>query len=207
MEVIFNLTQEVVSLPAEIPDLATQFASPMMDAAELTYLAATLALAPRDPSAIVVEIGTYVGQTAIYMAKVLRLLGRRIPILSIDPFERVRPDPLNPQGHYGDYLENILRHHVEDVCMPLVAFSEQAAPVVPNRIAVLIVDGSHHYPDVQKDLALYCPKLVPGGLVFIDDYVEAYPGVRQAVDEYLTPDHPFQTLHRAWFVIARRLSL
>lgn len=206
MDILFNLTQETVSLPDTVSDLAAQFASSMMDAAELTYLAALLAIAPWDRSAIVVEIGTYIGQTAVYMAQVLRVLGhRRVPILSIDPFERAQPDPLNPQGQYSAYLENILRYHVDDVCFPLVAFSEQAAPVVPNNIGLLIIDGSHRYPDVQKDLALYCPKVIPDGLVFIDDYVEAYPGVRQAVDEYMTPDRPFRVIHRSWFVIARRL--
>jgi cephalosporin hydroxylase len=206
MQVVLNQTRQVVHLPDEIASLALQYASPMMDAGELTYLAAALALAPWDRQGIVVEIGTYIGQTAAFMAKVLRHLGHRVPVLSIDPFERFQPDPLNPQGVYSAYLNTILSHEVADVCLPLVAFSQQAAPVVPDRIGLLVVDGSHHYPDVWKDLEYYAPKVLPGGFVFVDDYVEAYPDVCRAVDEYFTPDRPFTILHRAWFVIAQRLS-
>lgn len=205
-KIVLNITKEEILVPNEIFDLATAFASGMMDAGELAYLAAAIATVPWDRQAIVVEIGTYVGQTAVYMAKVLQILGYRIPILSIDPFERFTPDPLNPQGQYNAYIENIVKHCVDDVCMPLVAFSEHAAAVVPDRIGLLIVDGSHHYPDVQKDLTLFCPKVICGGLVFIDDYADAYPGVRQAVDEYFTGNLLFKIIHQSWFVIARRIS-
>jgi cephalosporin hydroxylase len=205
-QVVMNQTHQVVHLPDEIVSLASRYASSMMSAQELTYLAAALALAPWDRQGIVVEIGTYIGQTAAFMAKVLRHLGHRVPVLSIDPFERFQPDSLNPQGSYSSYINTILSHDVADVCLVLVAFSEQAAPVVPDRIGVLVVDGSHHYPDVRKDLELYAPKVLPGGIVFVDDYGGAYPDVRRAVDEYFTPDRPFTILHRALhnFLIAQR---
>ncbi len=202
----FNLTQQHVFIPDDIADLATQFASGMMDASELTYLAATLAMVPWDRRPIVVEIGTYVGQTAVFMALVLQKLGHRAPILSVDPFERASRDPLNPAGRYDTYVQNIVQYGVDKICMPLVAFSENAAAVVPANIGLLVVDGSHHYPDVKKDLTLYCPKVIPGGFVFIDDYVDAYPGVRQAVDEYFTRNYSFEILHCSWFVVARRPS-
>ncbi len=203
----FNLTKEQVYIPDEIADLAAEFASGMMDAAELTYLAATLGMVPWDCQPIVVEIGTYVGQTAVFMALVLQKMGHQVPILSIDPFERARHDPLNPSGRYHVYIQNILKWNVGRTCMALVAFSEDAAPVIAQNIGLLVVDGSHHYPDVKKDLMLYCPKVVVGGLVFIDDYVDAYPGVRQAVDEYFPSNDRFEIIHRSWFVVARKVRL
>jgi hypothetical protein len=176
----------------------------MMDANELLHLGATLASYAWDDLAIVVEIGAYVGRTTVFMAQVLRLLGLRIPILGIDPFERALPDALNPRGIYAEYLNTVQTHQLTDVCLPLVAFSQDAAAVVPDRIGVLVVDGGHHYPSIARDLDLYAPKLLPGGFAFIDDYGAAYPDVVRAVDEYFTPEAPFSVLHRSYFVIARR---
>ena len=182
MRLNFDPSGYSVEIPDAIAKLTEEFKSGMMDSSELLHLAGTLALYPWNGDAILVEIGAYIGQTTVFMAKALRLLGKQAPILSIDPFERAKPDPINPQGIYSAYLKNTRANHVEDTCLPLVAFSEHAAPVVPEKIGVLVIDGSHRYEDVTKDLKLYVPKLLPGGLVFIDDYVAAYPGVMRAVD-------------------------
>lgn len=204
MEVTFSLSRSTVCVPDAVLPWAESFASGMMDVGELLMLAGTIASYPWDDTDILVEIGAYLGQTTVFMAKVLEILGKRVPILSIDPFERVQPDPLNPQGIYPMYLSNIRTHHVDDICLPLVAFSEHAAPVVPDCIGVLVVDGGHHYPVVARDLELYGRKVRPGGLVFVDDYGPCYPGVIRAVDEYFTPDQPFALLHRSYFTVAQR---
>lgn len=204
MRLVLTPSMCEVNLPDVFQKLAEAHASEMMDASELLYLAGTLALYHWYRDAIVVEIGTYIGKTAAFMAQVLKLLQKQAPVLSIDPFERVQPDPGNPQGVYSKYLETIRRARCEDVCFPLVAFSQAAAPVVPDKIGVLVVDGSHHYPAVQKDLEFYGPKILPNGLIFIDDYGPAYPGVMRAVDEYLDSGAPFTVLHKTYFVVAQR---
>ena len=156
------------------------------------------------PRAIVVEIGAFRGRTTVFIAKVLKRLGLRQPVLSIDPFERVDPDPVNPQGSYSAYMENLRAASVDDVCAPLVAFSENAAPFVPDNVGLLVIDGCHHYEVVLRDLELYCPKVLPNGMVFIDDYTEQYAGVVRAVNEYFGSGGAFRIVHRSYFVIARR---
>lgn len=204
MELTFNLSEYTIHIPDAVSAWAHAFGSKMMDTGELLHLAGTLAVYPWDSEAIVVEIGAYLGHTTVFMAKVLQLLGKRVQILSIDPFERAQIDPLNPQGVYSAYIENIRANNVEDVCFPLVAFSKDAAPIVPDRIGVLVVDGSHHYPDVRKDLELYGPKVLPNGLIFIDDYGSLYPDVMRAVDEYFIHGSLFTVLHKTHFVVAQR---
>jgi cephalosporin hydroxylase len=204
MKVNFSIGCSSVDLPDEVTTLTSTFQSVMMDSRELLYLAAVLWSYGWRSDCILVEIGAFHGQTTVFMAKVLELLGRRLPILSIDPFERAVPDPLNPQGNYAAFMGNVLAHRYGHQCMPLAAFSHDAAPVVPSRIGVLVVDGGHHYPIVSGDLRLYAPKVRPGGYMFIDDYGGAYPDVMQAVDEYLTADSPFEVVHREYFLIAKR---
>src|SRR5687767_7225179 len=147
--IAFNQTGRRVHLPDAVRQWAKTLASGMMDESELAYLAATLSAYPWDGRSVVVEIGAYVGSTSAFMAKVLRRLGHRVPILSIDPFERAVPGPIDPQGVYAEYLKTIHEHWVENVCLPLVAFSKDAAPAVPDTIGVLVVDGGHEYPIVH----------------------------------------------------------
>ena len=204
MECIFNQTGELVILPKHAARLIQSHASNMIDPGELTFIAACLMRAHWEQHQIIVEIGTLYGNTAVFMAKFMESLDLNVPILSIDPFERVEFDALNPQGSYRKYLDTILKSGVENVCLPLVAFSQQAAPVVPNHIGFLLIDGDHHYESIVQDLTLYAHKLVAGGLLFIDDYIDAYPGVIQATDEYLEGSPEFEILHKSYFVIARK---
>ena len=203
-EVKFSLSGQALEMPDEVAALCKAFNTAMMDSNELLYLAAVLSAYPWPEGSILVEIGAYHGETTVFMAKVLEHAGRRSHILSIDPFERATPDSLNPQGSYSAYLSNVLDHGYGDQCLPLVAFSQNAAGVVPPLVGVLVVDGSHHYEVVNSDLRLYAPKVLPGGYLFIDDYGPAYPDVVQACDEYFVPTAPFELLHKDYFVIARR---
>ncbi len=203
MELTFNKSNQTLELPDTFLELAEEFGSNMMDASELLYLARTLAAYSWDTTAIIVEIGAYTGRTTLFMNRVLRLLGKRVPILSIDAFDAFQPEALNPQGNYTAYLQTMRANNVGDVCLPLTAFSQNAAPVVPDKIGVLVVDGGHTFPVVMQDLALYGPKVLPGGYIFIDDYGPAYPDVMRAVDEYFVPGSSFTVLHKSYFVVAR----
>jgi hypothetical protein len=178
----------------------------MLDSVELIYLAGTLNGLPWPEGAFVVEIGAYKGQTTVFMAKVFELLGKRIPILSIDPFDRAESDTLNPQGVYSDYISNIRGNNLDKLCIPVAAFSEDVAQFISNNIGVLVLDGCHHHKIVKTDLGLYTQKILPNGFLFIDDYGPAYPGVVLAVDEFFTTTPYFAILHKSHFIVAQKKS-
>lgn len=180
----------------------------MLDENELTHLAKTLKAYPWESGDIVVEIGAYHGDTTVFMVRVLEAIGAPVGtgILSIDPFERFTRDALNPQGSFAAYMNTVKKAGFEDRCLPLVAFSSHAASMVSSNIGVLVVDGDHHYDTARLDLQLFCPKVLPGGYVFVDDLIPQYPGVIRAVDEYFTPGNPtFEIVTRQNFLIARKL--
>jgi predicted O-methyltransferase YrrM len=196
---------EEIALPAEARDLAAQAASDMLDRTELEAIGYLLAAYPwKGQEAIVVEIGAYQGRTTVFMAKILDLFGHEAKIVSIDPFERCTPDNFNPQGSYARYMKNVRDNGVDRRCLALAAFSEDAAAAVPERIGVLVIDGWHYYDAVRSDLALYLPKVVPGGYVFLDDYGPSYPDVVRAVDEFLARDSEFEVLAKSYYVVLRR---
>jgi hypothetical protein len=178
----------------------------MMDDHELLHLVAGLVVAEVGPDDLVVEIGSYSGATAVMLHRALERRGNSTsPILSIDPFEGARNEWGNPRGSYRRYRRRIAAAGAGHRCFPLTAFSQHAHTVVPERVALLVVDGDHRYPAISADLRLYAPKVRPGGVVFVDDYsADAYPDVVRAVDEFLAADRRFEVLHRSWFILLRR---
>lgn len=206
-EILFSETGAPVQIPAWADALAHQFASEMMDAAELTFLLAALFQLKCAPGDFIVEIGTYHGNTSVLLGKALQEMKYSMPVVAIDPFERVQPRQWNPAGSLAQYLNNLRAHRLEAICFPIVAFSHQAAQILGNQIALLIVDGDHEYTSVQQDLALFAPKVRAGGLIFADDYVPAYPGVMRAIDEFLAVNSNWRLIHRAWFVILEKASV
>ena len=205
MLVVFSETGAEVALSDELASLAIGAASDMMDDHELTYLVAGLVHAAIGGDDLVVEIGAYTGVTTVMVHRALKMLGNTTsPVLSIDPFEASRNERGNPRGSYRRFRRRIAAAKAGNRCFALTAFSQDAHRVVPDRIGLLIVDGDHRYPAVQSDLTLYGPKVRPGGVVFVDDYAPTYPGVVQAVDEFLAANSHFTLLHRSWFVLLQR---
>ena len=204
MEFRFQQSGRTVEIDDQIVEWAEAYQSSMLDVHELTNLAAALTAFPWKDNEFAVEIGAYLGRTTVFMAKVLGRLGKVVSILSIDPFERFQPNSLNPQGDYFAYVANIVANHVENVCLPLAAFSFHAADVIADNVGVLVIDGDHSYSSASKDLRLFAPKVRPGGFIFIDDYGSAYPGVVQAVDEFLAENPNFILHAKNYFVVVER---
>ncbi|MBT8201825.1 MAG: class I SAM-dependent methyltransferase [Acidimicrobiia bacterium] len=192
------------TVPPHAAERADAASSGMMDRGELRCLAAAALAFPWSGAEIVVEIGTYAGETACFVAETLAEEGHDAVVLSIDPFERVSGTRWNPQGKYRRYQRAVRSRGLEQRCLPLIAYSQDAAPAVPSRIGLLIVDGNHELESVRRDLELYAPKVVPGGIVFMDDFTETYPGVTTATNEFVRTHDAFELLHQSYFAILQK---
>lgn len=60
--------------------------------------------------------------------------------------------------------------------------SVKAAPLVPDNLDFVFIDGDHAYQAVKQDLDLWFNKLRSGGILIGDDYQQTW-GVKPAVDE------------------------
>jgi hypothetical protein len=195
-----------VDIPASVVVRARRDGSGMMDDGELRCLAGVALAFPWSPEALVVEIGSYAGTTAAFVAETLAEAGFANPVLSIDPFERVSGSRLNPRGRYRLYLKTMRSRGLQDRCHALVGYSHDVAVAVPNRIGLLIIDGNHESESVALDLSLYAPKVLSGGFILLDDHTETYPGVVRATAEYLQADSRFRLLHESYFAILQRID-
>jgi predicted O-methyltransferase YrrM len=140
-------------------------------------------------NAVFVEIGTYKGQSAVFMVEKIKELKKNIKFYTIDLF-------VNPQGYENDadvksgtllqkYYQNI--EPVKDYINTIIGDSTKVHEQFENEsLDFVFIDGDHSYKGVKKDLAGWFPKIKKGGIMAGHDYNELSCGVRQAVDEFFT---------------------
>ncbi|CAM3904541.1 MULTISPECIES: class I SAM-dependent methyltransferase [Bacillus cereus group] len=132
-------------------------------------------------SGSIVEIGSYKGKSTIALALgSLQISSKKRPIYAIDPF-------VVPPFQY--FQENIEKHGLEKMIIPIKKHSEEAYDDIPDTIAAIFIDGNHDYDYVKQDIINYSPKVVKGGLVAFHDYSNYFPGVCKAVEELCNNDN------------------
>ncbi len=149
---------------------------------------------------LIIEIGTWKGASAVPMAKAMQQHREDCAILCIDTWLGSAEHWANTEWHallrcrsgypslYRQFLVNMVHEGLRDVVVPLPLPSHQAAIVLTLmnvRAPLIYVDGGHDYVSVAQDLDCYWPCLVPGGVLFGDDYSEAWPGLVKAVGEFV----------------------
>lgn len=145
---------------------------------------------------VIVEVGTWLGASAIQVADIIRDLGRNDVILCVDTWlgspEHFFSLPKKngfPQI-YRQFLQNIVDHNHTNRVLPIPLPSLQAADILKtvlysSRGADLIyIDAAHECLPVYMDILTYWHLLKPGGLMLGDDFTEHWPGVKQAVKQF-----------------------
>ena len=107
----------------------------------------------------------------------------------------------NPTGSEQELLANIQSNHAVDRILPLISGSNVAAKILRNDWDFIFIDGYHSFEQTLNDLENYWPLLRLGGILMLDDYVDAYPGVKQAWDEFLLSKSEYiRVLKKEWFI-------
>jgi hypothetical protein len=139
----------------------------------------------------IVEIGSAWGKSTIHLAQGTKAAGRE-KVYAIDPHTGdpwfIADTGLKQFDSFGEFSRNICLFDVTDWVVPVVATSAEAARTVDTGpIRLLYLDGLHTYEGVKRDIADWVPRVVPGGVIIFDDYLNGRPGVgvRAAVDELL----------------------
>lgn len=149
---------------------------------------------PRDKQCILVEVGTWMGASAIQAANIIRDLGRNDLVVCVDTwlgspehFTGVQRNRGFPTFYY-DFLQNIVNHGHQSRVVPLPLPSLQAISILrqlfPGGVDIIYIDAAHEYLPVYLDIVHYWPLLKNGGRMLGDDYTEHWPGVKQAVQQF-----------------------
>jgi hypothetical protein len=137
-----------------------------------------------------VEIGSWKGKSAAYMAVEIANSNKDIEFYCIDTWEgSVEHEGMKelPQL-YNIFLENM--KPVEEYYFPLKISSLDACKKFKNNsLDFVFLDASHEYEDIKMDIEAWLPKVKIGGILAGHDYynegTDWFPGVKRAVKEML----------------------
>jgi hypothetical protein len=145
---------------------------------------------------VIVEVGTWLGASAIRMADLLEQGGVDAAIVCVDtwlgsPIHWQEDDYRRtldlvhgyPRLYYA-FLANVIASGHSDTIVPLPQTSENAARMLARlnlQPQLVYIDGDHEATAVFADLTNYWPLVAPGGVMFGDDFIADWPGVVRAV--------------------------
>src|SRR4051812_1856619 len=146
---------------------------------------------------VIVEVGTWKGQSAITMAEACRTCQLDCAIICVDTWlgseEHLLkcPKELQPANGYPklyyQFLSNVVHRKVQEWIVPLPTTSLTAANVLAQlgiEADLIYIDANHQYEAVLLDLNAFLPLLAKGGVMFGHDY--CWESVRRAVVDFCT---------------------
>ena len=153
---------------------------------------------------VILEIGSWKGRSATWLASGARLAGQRV--YAIDPHRGSREDPA--ADTLTAFLDNLARNGLADIVEPMVMTSEEAAARIAGPIELLFIDGDHSYEAVRRDAELWLPRLMDGGTVMFHDVATAaYTGPRRIVRRMVCRNPQFHGIARVGsMLVARRTT-
>ena len=139
--------------------------------------------------AVFVEVGSWYGRSAAYLAVESVNAGKKIDLCCVDTWRGSIDSPWMAT-HLADkggsafpfFRENLQRGGVWHLVRAIPEESIAAAGrFAPDSIDFIMIDGAHDYDNVRADVRAWLPKLKPGGLMAGDD--ANWPGVLIGVHE------------------------
>jgi hypothetical protein len=132
----------------------------------------------------ILEIGTYHGRSTCALARGL-VEGQRLIVC--DPFLAYRSGETGPTE---EGLRAVVRRTNPtmnpDLLVVHAKVSRELQLPPDARLRFAHIDGSHDYDDALHDLRLARDRLVPGGMIAVDDYEHPHwPDVTRAVADFL----------------------
>jgi Glycosyl transferase family 2/Methyltransferase domain len=138
------------------------------------------------------EIGTYLGKSAILLGYLLRP-SERLVVCDLFTNEALDPDLDADAPFYGQlsrvaFEENYSRFHLRPATVIERSSTALAHEGLERSFRIVHVDGSHRFDVVRQDITTALDLVVDGGIVVIDDYrtIPHALGVAAAVWEAVT---------------------
>lgn len=146
-----------------------------------------LELVEQHRPSVCVELGTWLGASAIPVARSIRRWGGTLFCVDTWAGDIHTPDLTRPSAPWMlvSCARNIMDAGVGASVRLIPATTVKAAAFWTDPIDYLYIDADHSYEGVQADLDAWMRHMNPGGLVLGDDYGHhLFPGVKQAWDEH-----------------------
>ncbi len=133
-----------------------------------------------------VEIGTWKGMSAAYMAVEIINSGKQIKFDCVDTWDFVPSQTEISEEMYEGLYETFLKNiePVKQQINPIKALSWDGANYYTDQsLDFIFIDAAHDYESVKKDINAWFPKLKKDGIIAGHDYTWC-EDVQKAVNEY-----------------------
>lgn len=136
---------------------------------------------------VFVEVGSWLGKSAAFMAVEIINSGKDISFYCVDPWQDGGPDLRNTPyfKNLKEPVYDIFLRNTTPVATTIKALRGDSVKIASTftdkSVSFLMLDGDHNYPAVKHDIEAWMPKMAKGGLISGDDAL--WPGVKQSVFE------------------------
>ena len=179
---------------------------------------ATLLLNHTGHDGWVLEVGSFIGQSGLTLARAAHRVGLEdVPIVCMDtwlgastmweakgPLLGPQRGPVGEPRLFEQFLANVAsswkgrRHIIPLRASAMVGLRYLQLLINKNKIPrpkVIYLDTAHEYPETQFEAQLAWSILAPGGILTGDDYDKFWPMVQQAVNEFVLRLDPAEVAH------------
>ena len=134
-----------------------------------------------------VEVGSWMGQSASFLAVEIKNSNKLIKLDCVDTWEGSAEHSdvaeVKANSLFDTFLNNI--KPVNQIINPIKLTSSEASKLyTDNSLDFVFLDASHDYDNVKLDVMCWYPKVKQGGILAGHDYNGAWPGVIKAVNEF-----------------------
>jgi len=150
---------------------------------------------------LIVEVGTWKGQSVINMVTHIKNTNIDCKIMCIDTWlgaiefwswasNTQDRNLLLKNGYpqvYYQFLSNVVHNGLQDIILPFPNTSENGFRYLSYKNLkpeMIYIDASHEEDDVYKDIKNFYSVLSEGGVMFGDDYTKDWPGVINSVNRF-----------------------
>ena len=151
---------------------------------------------------VLVEVGSFLGKSAAYMADCIQVSGKHLDFYAVDCWDEkqyrqwwidLKDDPPAPWP-VGELIGKPLLDAflyatdkagaADFISVTRKASVDAAMLFVDQACAFVFIDADHRYPGISSDITAWTPKVKPGGILAGHDYrTPTWPDVTRAVDE------------------------
>ncbi len=150
----------------------------------------------------IVEVGCFLGASAIVMVRALRAAGKKAEFYCVDHFQGSAEQHHQHLAAAGGgsfrqyFVDNLRQHNISvgpNLYTPGVSVCQSDSVMASKQFAdnscdFVFIDADHSEDAVRADIEAWLPKIKPGGLLAGHDY--EWPSVRRAVDLMLPAAKP-----------------
>ncbi len=137
----------------------------------------------QSPGAVLLEVGSYLGASATFLAAAAVEMGGDTKVHCVDTWKNEGMTE-GIRDTWNEFQKNTQRY--SSVIVTHQGFSVEIAKTFGEPIDLLFLDGDHSYEGCRADVLAWLPHLRPGGVLVMHDFGWA-EGVQRVVRELVDP--------------------